>query len=87
MEEKHFCTSKKVSKYRRRYDSEMNFDEYLDLYKRAPDPPILKFYWFYVDHQLIQSMNYLRSNLKRQPLMPKTMKKKNLRKNKKKYIG
>lgn len=43
MEEKHFCTSKKVSRYRKRYDSEMNFDEYLDLYKKAPDPPTLKF--------------------------------------------
>ena len=50
MEDKTFCTFKKVSAYRKRYDSEMGFDEFVDLYGAPPDPPRLKFKIFKLGH-------------------------------------
>ena len=41
MEDKTFCTLKKVSAYRKRYNSEMAFDDFVDIYGAPPDPPRL----------------------------------------------
>ena len=43
MEEKIFCLVKKGSAYRKRYDSEMCFDEYVDTYGDVPKAPLLKY--------------------------------------------
>ena len=59
MEEKQFFQLRRTSSYRKRYDSEMNFSDYIDLYGVEPDSPRLMFFIHKVDHLKIQMISYL----------------------------